>query len=135
MTMLPRRLSQLHIRARFLRPLIPRGRIGARSISASTPLFFTGARRIDLSKKPAYAPQSPISSQDELPSTVIKVSPEVEEALFSGRPVVALETTIYTHGFPYPDNVTLALDLEDVVRKNGAVPATIGSAARPAAIS
>ena len=41
-------------------------------------------------------------------------------------PVVALETTIYTHGFPYPDNVALALDLEAIVRRNGGVPATIG---------
>jgi pseudouridine-5'-phosphate glycosidase/pseudouridine kinase len=40
--------------------------------------------------------------------------------------VVALETTIYTHGFPYPDNVALAKDLEHIVYKNGAVPATIG---------
>jgi pseudouridine-5'-phosphate glycosidase/pseudouridine kinase len=37
-----------------------------------------------------------------------------------------LETTIYTHGFPYPDNVALASDLESVVRVNGGIPATIG---------
>jgi hypothetical protein len=40
--------------------------------------------------------------------------------------VVALETTIYTHGYPYPENVRLALDLEKIVRANGAIPATIG---------
>jgi pseudouridine-5'-phosphate glycosidase/pseudouridine kinase len=39
---------------------------------------------------------------------------------------VALETTIYTHGFPYPDNVALATHLESVVRDNGGIPATIG---------
>jgi pseudouridine-5'-phosphate glycosidase len=44
----------------------------------------------------------------------------------TNKPVVALETTIYTHGFPYPDNVALALELEGIVRSNGAVPATIG---------
>jgi hypothetical protein len=55
-----------------------------------------------------------------------QVSPEVKEALSSGKPIVALETTIYTHGFPYPDNVALALDLESIVRRNGGVPATIG---------
>lgn len=44
----------------------------------------------------------------------------------SRKPIVALETTIYTHGFPYPDNVALALDLESIVRRNGGVPATIG---------
>jgi pseudouridine-5'-phosphate glycosidase/pseudouridine kinase len=57
---------------------------------------------------------------------VFRVSEEVEEAVQSRRPVVALETTIYTHGFPYPDNVALAALLESVVRKNGGVPATIG---------
>ena len=55
-----------------------------------------------------------------------QLSPEVKEALYSKKPVVALETTIYTHGFPYPDNVALALDLESIVRQNGGVPATIG---------
>ncbi|ORY11811.1 IdgA domain-containing protein [Clohesyomyces aquaticus] len=54
------------------------------------------------------------------------VSEEVREALHSKKPVVALETTIYTHGFPYPDNVALASLLESVVRVNGGVPATIG---------
>ncbi|KAI8938988.1 hypothetical protein NX059_004832 [Plenodomus lindquistii] len=55
-----------------------------------------------------------------------RVSDEVREALHSNKPVVALETTIYTHGFPYPDNVALASLLESVVRTNGGVPATIG---------
>lgn len=44
----------------------------------------------------------------------------------AGKPIVALETTIYTHGFPYPDNVALATHLETVVRTNGGIPATIG---------
>ncbi|KAF2268494.1 hypothetical protein CC78DRAFT_372128 [Lojkania enalia] len=55
-----------------------------------------------------------------------RVSEEVREALNSRKPVVALETTIYTHGFPYPENVALASLLESVVRVNGGVPATIG---------
>ncbi|KAF2007675.1 IdgA domain-containing protein [Amniculicola lignicola CBS 123094] len=55
-----------------------------------------------------------------------QVSDEVREALNTNKPVVALETTIYTHGFPYPDNVALASLLESVVRVNGGVPATIG---------
>ncbi|KAL5114399.1 hypothetical protein ACEQ8H_007709 [Pleosporales sp. CAS-2024a] len=55
-----------------------------------------------------------------------RVSEEVREALHSKKPVVALETTIYTHGFPYPDNVALASLLESLVRTNGGVPATIG---------
>jgi pseudouridine-5'-phosphate glycosidase/pseudouridine kinase len=57
---------------------------------------------------------------------IFKISDEVQEAVLSGKPVVALETTIYTHGFPYPDNVALASHLESVVRMNGGVPATIG---------
>ncbi|KAF2478118.1 uncharacterized protein BDR25DRAFT_250708 [Lindgomyces ingoldianus] len=55
-----------------------------------------------------------------------KVSEEVRDAIHSKKPVVALETTIYTHGFPYPDNVALATFLESVVRVNGGIPATIG---------
>ncbi|OJD23330.1 hypothetical protein ACJ73_05317 [Blastomyces percursus] len=56
----------------------------------------------------------------------LKVSEEVQDAVASSRPVVALETTIYTHGFPYPDNVALASRLESIVLQGGAVPATIG---------
>jgi pseudouridylate synthase / pseudouridine kinase len=78
-------------------------------------------------------------------SSLFTVSEEVQDALQTGRPVVALETTIYTHGtrtpavrkpkahadtlrtgFPYPENVALASHLESIVRVHGAVPATIG---------
>ncbi len=56
----------------------------------------------------------------------MKVSEEVLEALQIGKPVVALESTIIAHGMPYPKNVEIALNVEDEVRKEGAVPATIG---------
>ncbi|KIW05509.1 uncharacterized protein PV09_03392 [Verruconis gallopava] len=56
----------------------------------------------------------------------VKISAEVRDALHAKRPVVALETTIYTHGYPYPENVALASELESIVRVNGGVPATIG---------
>ncbi|GKZ23043.1 hypothetical protein AbraIFM66951_008974 [Aspergillus brasiliensis] len=59
-------------------------------------------------------------------SKLFKVSEEVRDAVATGKPVVALESTIYTHGFPYPESVALAKLLESVVRSNGAVPATIG---------
>ncbi|CAI7666825.1 unnamed protein product [Penicillium discolor] len=59
-------------------------------------------------------------------SKFFKVSEEVRDAVATGKPVVSLETTIYTHGFPYPDNIALAALLESVVRANGGVPATIG---------
>ncbi|WP_338721223.1 pseudouridine-5'-phosphate glycosidase [Devosia sp. XK-2] len=55
----------------------------------------------------------------------LSVSGEVEAALAGGRPVVALESTIITHGMPYPQNLAMAREVEDVVRANGAVPATI----------
>lgn len=53
------------------------------------------------------------------------VMPEVRKALEKGDPVVALETTIISHGMPYPANVETALAVEDTVRRGGAVPATI----------
>ncbi|MGB8265325.1 MAG: pseudouridine-5'-phosphate glycosidase, partial [Candidatus Velthaea sp.] len=56
---------------------------------------------------------------------MIVASPEVRDALDRGAPVVALETTIVTHGMPYPVNVETARSLEAIVRSEGAVPATI----------
>ncbi len=55
----------------------------------------------------------------------LEISPEVREALNLGKPVVALESTIISHGMPYPENVQTAKEVEQVVRDNGAVPATI----------
>lgn len=55
----------------------------------------------------------------------ITIAEEVTEALAAGRPVVALESTIISHGFPYPSNVECALRTEQVVREAGATPATI----------
>ena len=55
----------------------------------------------------------------------LDVSPEVAQALAEGRPVVALESTIISHGMPYPQNVETALAVERIIRENGAVPATI----------
>ena len=56
----------------------------------------------------------------------VKVNPEVQQALKEGKPVVALESTIISHGMPYPDNVETALNVEKIVREHGGVPATIG---------
>ena len=55
----------------------------------------------------------------------LDLSPEVAQALKEHRPVVALESTIISHGMPYPQNVETALKVEQIVRDNGAVPATI----------
>lgn len=55
----------------------------------------------------------------------LDINPEVKTALEQGKPVVALESTIISHGMPYPKNVETALNVEKIIRDNGAVPATI----------
>ena len=55
----------------------------------------------------------------------LDIAPEVQKALDEGRPVVALESTIISHGMPYPRNVETALLVEQTIRENGATPATI----------
>ena len=58
-------------------------------------------------------------------NSYLSISKEVKEALERGKPVVALESTIISHGMPYPQNVETALRVEQTIRENGAVPATI----------
>ena len=58
-------------------------------------------------------------------NSYLDIAPEVAAALDEGRPVVALESTIISHGMPYPKNVETALRVEQTIRDNGAVPATI----------
>jgi pseudouridine-5'-phosphate glycosidase len=55
----------------------------------------------------------------------LDINPEVKAALATGKPVVALESTIISHGMPYPQNVETAMKVEQIIRDNGAVPATI----------
>ena len=55
----------------------------------------------------------------------LDIAPEVQAALEGGKPVVALESTIISHGMPYPQNVETALNVEKIIRESGAVPATI----------
>ena len=57
---------------------------------------------------------------------MLRINPEIKKALKENRPVVALETTIISHGMPYPQNVQTALAVEKVIRENGAIPATVG---------
>ncbi|KAL1310893.1 hypothetical protein AAFC00_001124 [Neodothiora populina] len=75
-----------------------------------------------------YIPTVPTTSRRclSVKSPFLRVSEEVQQAISEGQPVVALESTIYTHGFPYPDNIALASHLESTVRVAGGVPATIG---------
>ena len=58
-------------------------------------------------------------------SFYLETSREVDDAIMSGAPVVALESTIISHGMPYPQNIETALEVEAVVRRQGAVPATV----------
>ena len=59
-------------------------------------------------------------------STYLTIAEEVRVALADGRPVVALESTVIAHGLPYPTNIEAAQAMEDAIRSEGAVPATIG---------
>ena len=59
-------------------------------------------------------------------SLKIQLSSEVEAGKKLGQPIVALETTIVSHGMPYPDNLNTALEVENIIREEGAIPATIG---------
>ncbi|KAF5184424.1 Pseudouridine-5'-phosphate glycosidase [Thalictrum thalictroides] len=63
--------------------------------------------------------------KDSLNRGNVKLSPEVAEALSRGNAIVALESTIISHGMPYPQNLETAKEVEAIVRNNGAVPATI----------
>ncbi|KAK5707118.1 hypothetical protein LTR17_020990 [Elasticomyces elasticus] len=79
-------------------------------------------RPLPLSKRSHVTSHRSISTN----SPFFSVSEEVRQAIAERKPVVALETTIYTHGFPYPDNFALSSKLESLIRINGGVPATIG---------
>ena len=56
---------------------------------------------------------------------LLNIHPEISDALNQGLPIVALESTIIAHGMPYPQNIETALEVEQIVRQNGAIPATI----------
>lgn len=58
-------------------------------------------------------------------SKYLDIHPEIKEAILKDKPVVALESTIISHGMPYPRNVETALNVEKIIRENGAIPATI----------
>lgn len=66
-----------------------------------------------------------MSNQNGIPASILHVHDEVADALSAGRAVVALESTIISHGFPYPQNAESARTCEQVIREEGAVPATI----------
>ena len=61
----------------------------------------------------------------KLSEDYLNIHPEIKEALETNKPVVALESTIIAHGMPYPQNIQTALEVENIIRQNGALPATI----------
>jgi len=58
-------------------------------------------------------------------NSFLTIHPEMQQALNNSKPIVALESTIISHGMPYPENVETAIEVENTVRANGAIPATI----------
>ena len=64
-------------------------------------------------------------SRNNVSLSQLVISPEISEAISNGMPVVSLESTIITHGMPYPTNYQMAKDVEGTIRDNGAIPATI----------
>ncbi|CAH6636870.1 pseudouridine-5'-phosphate glycosidase [Pseudocitrobacter vendiensis] len=64
-------------------------------------------------------------SELNISSDLLQISPEVKQALADNKPVVALESTIISHGMPFPQNAQTAIEVEETIRKHGAVPATI----------
>ncbi|WOK96656.1 hypothetical protein Cni_G05363 [Canna indica] len=69
--------------------------------------------------------QTRAQDQNEFILGDLKISPDVNDALLRGKPVVALESTIISHGMPYPQNLQTAKEVEAIVKENGAIPATI----------
>ncbi|KIJ68504.1 hypothetical protein HYDPIDRAFT_36968 [Hydnomerulius pinastri MD-312] len=74
----------------------------------------------------AQRPPRPFTRGLSFHGAPIDVHPEVEDALANGRPVVALESTIITHGMPYPTSLEMAQSVENIIRSTGSTPATIG---------
>ncbi|KAL3764590.1 hypothetical protein ACHAWU_001498 [Discostella pseudostelligera] len=89
------------------------------SVSSTMQTAFQTLRKFTTTATPKFRPHSTI------PSSCIKILPEVADALSNGQPVVALESTIVAHGMPYPQNLNLAKDVSKILREKGVVPATI----------
>lgn len=74
----------------------------------------------------SYSIRQKIFKNISIRSFTIQVSDEIKQAILENVPVVALESTIITHGLPYPENIQMAKQVESLIRKNGAIPATTG---------
>lgn len=81
--------------------------------------------QINLTGKLAFFRQYVKSSNRFVSTSPLRITDEIQEAINCKQPIVALESTIITHGLPYPKNIEMATSVEKVVRSNGAIPATI----------
>lgn len=88
-------------------------------------MYFLG-RAVSRITRPVGLANARNVSTSGSPSSLLTIHPEVADALARGAPVVALESTVITHGLSYPDNLKTAISCEENIRANGAVPATIG---------
>jgi pseudouridine-5'-phosphate glycosidase len=95
---------------------VTRAAVAKYDIGLPVPRVFSRAHPLTVSTWPVTCPTM---------GTHFQIAPEVASALAGGRPVVALESTIISHGLPRPDNERIAVEIEDAVRADGAVPATI----------
>jgi pseudouridine-5'-phosphate glycosidase len=83
------------------------------------------SRAAEATSSPPMPNPTTMHADHPIPSRLLALAPEVAQALAAGQPVVALESTIVTHGMPWPANVETARAVEATVRAHGAVPATI----------
>ncbi|KAI9204804.1 Indigoidine synthase A like protein-domain-containing protein [Polychytrium aggregatum] len=100
--------------------------VAAYRVAWPRPLVQTGNRQAQcvlLTRLHSYVRSSTSSSRPA--RDLLEIKKEVQEALRLGRPVVALESTIISHGMPYPENLKTAVAVEDIVRSQGCTPATI----------
>ncbi|KAG0034003.1 hypothetical protein BGZ81_006515 [Podila clonocystis] len=94
-------------------------------LRASLVLPRHGVRATTFSRLAPFSTSATKFRQQQHPSPVLNFSDEVKDALKNNKPIVALESTIISHGMPYPQNYETAIQVESVVRENGATPATI----------
>ncbi|KAG0038209.1 hypothetical protein BGZ82_000780 [Podila clonocystis] len=94
-------------------------------LRASLVLPRHGVRATTFTRLAPFSTSATKFRQQQHPSPVLNFSDEVKDALKNNKPIVALESTIISHGMPYPQNYETAIQVENVVRENGATPATI----------
>ena len=88
-------------------------------------MFTKRALKLLNTSKQTFLKENNLVSSQQLYKRCLTISSEIQNALANGDPIVALESTIVTHGMPYPENFQMATEVENIIRKNNAIPATI----------